>query len=135
MKTRKLLGTLLLFLLALHFASCNDDDKVDGAFDISQLSGQWVVTIPKLKVDAVERYVFYTKSQTCEACVSGPAVDGLLRTYNYVIDMENKRITLTDEKYGITEKYEILSLSAEKMRWKNLVPTNENTDKELVKEK
>ena len=135
MKTLNLLTTLLLFLLAFNFASCSNDDESDGTVDISQLSGQWAVKVPASELDAVERYVFNTKNQTCEALFSGPAVDGLLRNYVYVIDLENNQITLTDVKHKITEKYEILSLSANKMKWKNLMLETSETDKELVKEK
>lgn len=132
MKTLKLLRTLLLFLLAFNFVSCDNDDE---GVNISQLSGQWAVTVPALDYDAVERYIFDTKNQTCEACLSGPAVDSFVRNYVYVIDKENMQITLTDKEHGITEKYEILSLSDNKMKWKNLMLESHETDKELVKEK
>ncbi len=133
MKAQKLFGAFLLFLFAFSFASCSsDDDEKDTVFDYSLLEGHWVVTKPSSD-DAADHYVFDTKSQTCSAIYTGPAVDGIPRNYKYVIDREKNQITLTDSKLPLTEKYEIQKLTANKMKWKNLILADGETDKELAK--
>lgn len=130
MKTKRCFGFFLMCLFIFNFTSCSNDDEV---FALSLLAGKWVTPVPGY--DASDFYEFDVKNKICKAYISGPAVDGFLREYTFVIDGNTRQITLTDKKHQLVEKYEIISLTEQEMSWTNLLEGDEHYDKEFVKRK
>lgn len=138
MKTKNLVGALLLFSVIFNFVSCDKDDKVN----INQLTGKWSVynDDPNLAVDGVVLYTFNADKTCIIYCYDALSNRDTTVNRTYVISIDNTLLTIYKEspmrEDGIyTEQYYIRKLTSNKMVWENASPKDGNSNKKLVKVK
>lgn len=131
MKTQNLFSMLMLVFIAFSFISCADEDNT---VEISQLEGLWFVKEPVLKDDFVTSYTF-NADKTCEIYTGSPSSNGVPLYCTYEISSDKKLITIVEKERDHTERYHILKLTSDEMKWENASPKDGNSDKRLEKYK
>lgn len=119
MKTRNVWFALMLVCMAVGFVSCDDDETKDEVkVDASWLTGKWVVREFVPSSDLFVLYYTFDADGTYERLSSGPTINSVPVYGTYKVNVDNKQILLHNQTVGITEKYDIVMQTPEKMKWK-----------------